>query len=47
LEQKEPIKVVDKPNWDLTHQIIGAAYEVHRTLGPGFLERVYSAAILK
>ena len=26
---------------DLTHTIIGCAYKVHNTLGPGFLEKVY------
>jgi GxxExxY protein len=26
---------------DLTHAILGAAIEVHRTLGPGLLESVY------
>lgn len=26
---------------DLSHTIIGAAIEVHRTIGPGLLERVY------
>lgn len=31
---------------DLTHQIIGAAIEVHRTLGgPGLLESIYEAAL--
>ena len=29
---------------DLTGQIIGAAIEVHRTLGPGFLESIYENA---
>ena len=31
---------------ELTHQIIGAAIEVHRTLGgPGLLESIYEAAL--
>jgi GxxExxY protein len=31
---------------DVTEQIIGAAFEVHRVLGYGFLERVYQRAML-
>ena len=30
---------------DLTHAIIGCAYKVHNTLGPGFLEQVYENAL--
>lgn len=30
---------------DVTGQIIGAAIEVHRTLGPGLLESAYSACL--
>lgn len=31
---------------DLTHLIIKCAYEVHHTLGCGFLERVYQNALM-
>jgi GxxExxY protein len=30
---------------ELSHQIIGAAIEVHRTLGPGLLESIYEGAL--
>ncbi len=30
---------------DITEQVIGAAFEVHRSLGYGFLERVYQRAM--
>jgi GxxExxY protein len=30
---------------DLSHQVIGAAIEVHRLLGPGLLESVYELAL--
>jgi len=32
---------------DLTHAIIGAAIEIHRTLGPGLLEAVYEECLAK
>jgi GxxExxY protein len=33
------------PHRELTEQIIGAAIEVHRELGSGFLEKVYENAL--
>jgi GxxExxY protein len=35
------------PLSNLTEKIIGAAFEVHRELGPGFLEKVYETALLR
>ena len=32
------------PHKDLTENIIGAAIEVHRVLGPGFIEQIYEEA---
>ena len=38
----DPIPAQDE---EIAHQIIGAAIEVHRLLGPGFLESVYEQAL--
>jgi GxxExxY protein len=32
---------------ELTERIIGAAIEVHRTLGPGLLESIYESCLCK
>ena len=30
---------------ELSHKIIGCAFEVHKTLGPGFIESIYEEAL--
>lgn len=39
--RKEPDSETDR----LAHEVIGAAIEVHRVLGAGFLESIYEAAL--
>lgn len=37
-------EIDDGPHSDLTHEIIGSALEVFKTLGPGFIHRIYANA---
>jgi GxxExxY protein len=39
----EPIPAEDEK---IAHEVIGAAIEVHRILGPGFLEKIYERALV-
>jgi len=41
-----PAKPADELN-DLSHRVIGIAIDVHKTLGPGFQEKIYEEALLK
>ncbi len=39
----DPIPEADER---IAHEVIGAAIEVHRLLGPGFLEKIYERAMI-
>lgn len=43
----EALSEQDYPEKALTHEIIGAAIEVHRLLGPGLLESVYQNCLAR
>jgi GxxExxY protein len=44
LQRSDPVLIEASFN-DLTGQILAAAIEVHRTLGPGLLESIYSQCL--
>jgi GxxExxY protein len=46
-EGTKDTKVTKASTLALSHEIIGAAIEVHRLLGPGLLESVYEGALCK
>ncbi len=39
--------MVDVVYKELSYEVMAAAFEVHNTLGPGFLEKVYEKALLR
>ena len=39
--------MVNSPINQLTHEVIGAAIEIHRTLGPGLLESAYRKCLCR
>ncbi len=44
-ELSEEMRYPDNPLSQLTHAVIGAAIEVHRELGPGYLEALYEETL--
>jgi GxxExxY protein len=45
MEQNNPFSEPDSELNELARQVIGAAIEVHRELGPGLIEEIYERAL--
>lgn len=45
--EKDHFSHEEYPQKDLTEKIIGAAFAVHKTLGSGFVEKIYESALVK
>ncbi len=41
---RAPVNRKDLLHHELSYEVVGAAYDVHNTLGPGLLEKVYQKA---
>lgn len=44
---KKEFPKTEYPQKDLTEKIIAAAFKLHNTLGPGFVEKVYENALVE
>ena len=45
LPSKHPLREPSKETDEIAHKLIGALIEVHRKLGPGFIEKIYEEAV--
>ena len=45
MEETREFSDEEYPHKEITEKIIGAAIEVHRVLGPGYVEKIYETAL--